>query len=248
MHYPRFRIRWKTLAANAKSDMSDFCNQSGGAPSKFRSQVRSEISIRDRDSVQAAKETSMPRLALYTFGVLKDVTRSEILSDFVAIAPSVYADAETVDGFIAHAGAARPDLSGKSKLGEDFGPWGIAVAPRFYKGSTKPGEDTIITTLSLWRDIEAARRFTYGGLHRTALRRRSEWFQKPEWPGYVLWWVADENVPTWTEGARKLEAIDDDGPTSTGFDFATCFDSAGRKIEPAQGNERIRARLEQTRS
>jgi hypothetical protein len=190
----------------------------------------------------------MPRLALYTFGVLKDVTGSEILSDFVAIAPSVYAEAETVDGFIAHAGAARPDLSGKSKRGEDFGPWGIAAAPRFYKGSTKPGEDTMITTLSLWRDIEAARRFTYGGLHGTALRRRSEWFKKPEWPGYVLWWVADEKVPTWTDGARKLEALGSDGPISTGFDFTTCFDSAGRKIELAQRNERLQVRLKQTRS
>jgi hypothetical protein len=175
----------------------------------------------------------MPRLALYTFGVLKDVTGSKILTDFFAMAPSVYAEA-AVDGFIAHAGAARPDLHGKAKFGEDFGPWGFAVAPRFYTGSTKSGEDTMITTLSLWRDIEAARRFSYGGLHRVALRRRSEWFQKPEWPGYVLWWVADDKVPTWTEGARKLEALDDDGPTNTGFNFATCFDPAGRKIEAQQ--------------
>jgi hypothetical protein len=78
----------------------------------------------------------------------------------------------------------------------------------------------MITTLSLWLDIEAARRFSYGGLHRVALRRRTEWFQKPEWPGYVLWWVADDKVPTWTEGARKLEALDNDGPTNTGFNFA----------------------------
>lgn len=172
----------------------------------------------------------MPRLALYTFGVLKGVTGSEALREFSAMAPLVFGEADTVDGFISHAGAARPDLAGKSKFGEDFGPWGIAVAPRFYTGSTKSGEDTMITTLSLWRDIVAARRFTYGGLHRAALRRRSEWFQKPEWPGYVLWWVADEKVPTWTEGARKLEALDDEGPTSTSFNFTTYFDSTGRKL------------------
>jgi hypothetical protein len=190
----------------------------------------------------------MPRLALYTFGVLKDVMGSEILTDFVAMAPSVYAESGAVDGFIAHAAAARPDLIGKAKFGEDFGPWGIYVAPRFYTGSTKPGEETMIITLSLWRDIEAARLFSYGGLHRVALRRRSEWFQKPEWPGYVLWWVADDKVPTWTEGARKLEALDDDGATNTGFNFATCFGPAGRKIEPAQRNEHIELRFEQTQS
>ena len=28
-------------------------------------------------------------------------------------------------------------------------------------------------------DIEIARRFTYGGLHRATLKRRSDWFHKP---------------------------------------------------------------------
>lgn len=172
----------------------------------------------------------MSRIALYTFGVLKAPTGSEILVDFVAQAPSVFAEAGAIEGFFGHAGAARPDLAGKSKFGEDFGPWGIAVAPRFYEGFSKRGEETMITTLSVWRDIEIARRFTYGGLHRAALKRRSDWFHKPVWPGYVLWWVEDDKIPTWAEGARKLEALDDDGPTSAGFNFAACFDPAGRKI------------------
>ena len=180
----------------------------------------------------------MPRLALYTFGVLRDVPGSEMVRDFFALVPTVFAAASTIDGFIAHAGAAHPDLIGNSKVGQDFGPWGTAVAPRFYKGSTKPGEGTMLTTLSLWRDIEAARRFTYGGLHRVALKRRSEWFEKPGWPTYVLWWAADDRTPTWSEAAGKLEALDDHGPTSAGFNFTKCFDPAGRKIETAHANER----------
>ena len=172
----------------------------------------------------------MSRLALYTFGVLKAPTGSQVLVDFVAQAPSVFAEAEAIEGFFGHASAARPDLAGKSKFGEDFGPWGIAVAPRFYEGFSKQGEETMITTLSLWRDIEIARRFTYGGLHRAALKRRSDWFHKPEWPGHVLWWVEDHKIPTWAEGARKLEALDGEGPTGAGFTFAACFDPAGRKI------------------
>jgi hypothetical protein len=174
----------------------------------------------------------MPRIALYTFGVLKAPTGSTILADFVAKTPSVFAEAEAIEGFFGHASAARPDLAGKSKLGEDFGPWGIAVAPRFYEAFAKRREETMIATLSLWRDIEIARQFTYGGSHRAALKRRSDWFHKPTWAGYVLWWVEDDRVPTWTEGARKLEALDDHGPASTGFNFASCFDPTGRKITP----------------
>jgi hypothetical protein len=86
----------------------------------------------------------MPCLALYTFGVLNHFSRSEMLTDVVAIAPSEFAEAKAVDGFSVHASAARPDLAGQAKLGKDFGPWGIAVVPRFHKGSTKPGEDTRI--------------------------------------------------------------------------------------------------------
>ena len=169
----------------------------------------------------------MSRLALYTFGVLKAPTGSESLADFVAMAPAVFAEVEGTDGFFGHATAARPDLAGKAKFGEDFGPWGIAVAPRFYDEFAKPGEETMITTLSLWRDIEVARQFAYGGLHRAALRRRGDWFHQAKWPGYVLWWAVDATVPTWAEGARKIEALADEGPTSAAFNFSDCFDSGG---------------------
>lgn len=178
------------------------------------------------------RNAPMPRLALYTFGVLKAPTGSETLVDFVTMAPAVFAQAEATEGFLGHAGAARPDLAGKAKFGEDFGPWGVAVAPSFYDRFSSPGAETMITTLSLWRDIDVARQFAYGGLHREALRRRSDWFRKPEWPGYVLWWTAKGEVPTWAQGAHKLEGLADGGPTSAGFNFAHCFDPVGRGIAP----------------
>lgn len=172
----------------------------------------------------------MPRVALYTFGVLRAPTGSEILTDFVAMAPLVFAEAASTDGFLGHATAARPDLAGKAKFGEDFGRWGIAVAPRFYDSFAKPGEETMITTLSLWRDLDVAYRFAYGGLHRAALSRRSDWFHKPGWPGYVLWWVGDQEVPTWAEGAGRLEKLADKGPTTAGFSFTSRFDPAGAPV------------------
>lgn len=176
----------------------------------------------------------MPRLALYTFAVMKDVPGSETVAGFWALAPRVFAAAQTADGFIAQAPPAR---SG-SNPGADPGPWGDRVAPRFYTGSARSDEVTMVATLSLWRDIEAARQFSYGGLHREALRRRREWAEHPRWPSYVLWWVADDEVPSWAEAARRLEALDDDGPTAASFDFKVGFDPAGRPIAAAAGNRR----------
>lgn len=157
-------------------------------------------------------------------------TGSESLADFVALAPSVFEQAEATDGFFGHATAARPDLIGKAKFGEDFGPWGIAVAPRFYEGFAKPGEETMITTLSLWRDVKLARQFCYGGLHRAALTRRSDWFRKADWPSYVLWWICDEKVPKWAEGAGKLEVLADNGPSSAAFTFTNAFNPDGEPV------------------
>jgi hypothetical protein len=54
-----FRIRWKALAADAKSDMSDFYKPSAALPSKFRSQVRSAISICERDRALNIKSLEM---------------------------------------------------------------------------------------------------------------------------------------------------------------------------------------------
>ena len=86
----------------------------------------------------------------------------------------MFAQAEAKDGFFSYATAARPNLIGKAKFGEDFDPWGVAVGPHFYEGFAKLREETMITTLSLWRDLELARQFYNGGLHRTALKRRND--------------------------------------------------------------------------
>jgi hypothetical protein len=168
-------------------------------------------------------------IALYTFGLLKAPFGAEEMSGLSAAAPSVYGEAETAEGFIGHAAAARPDLGGVVP-GQDYGPWGVFVAPRFYQGSTRRGEVAMIATLSLWQDVDAARQYVYNGLHRDALRRRTDWFTRHEFPGYVLWWVSADRVPTWAEGARKLEALTDDGPTPSAFNFVTRFDSSGRPL------------------
>jgi len=168
-----------------------------------------------------------PRVALYTFGLLRAPLGSEELREFASMSPSVFGEAAASKGFIANAAAARPDLKGQAGLGLDFGRWGVGVAPRFYTGSTRPRETAMIHTLSLWEDVEAARRFVYSGVHKTALQRRYDWFVKGDFPGYVLWWVAADKFPTWAEGARQLEALADNGPAPSGFTFSRSFDDQG---------------------
>lgn len=119
----------------------------------------------------------MARVALYTFGILKGAYQSEALTEFAGMARMIFPTLGGADGFIAQAGDARPDLLGRAGHGEDFGPWGVYVAPRFFDARWQASGASMVQTLSLWRDCEAARRFAYNGLHRDALKPSRAPFQ-----------------------------------------------------------------------
>ena len=74
-------------------------------------------------------------------------------------------------------------------------------------------------------DLESV--YAYNGRHMEALKKRSEWFVKPEWPTYVAWWVEDGETPTREDAARRLEHLHDKGSTPHAFDFKTPFDADG---------------------
>ena len=157
-------------------------------------------------------------LALYTFGVFREPAESPKNAGFHARNDAVFASAETSDGFIARSG--YPGDPGPQS-------WGPQVFPRFY---VERGDGWTPATLSLWRDIESAMGFAYGGLHREALRQARDWFAAPEWPPYAAWWEPDGVRPSWTDAARRHEALHDRGPTPFAFDFKTPFDAGGRSF------------------
>jgi hypothetical protein len=166
----------------------------------------------------------MTRLAIYTFGILRSDWEAAETASFQSATLEVFGEARASDGYIDHAGTARPDLKGKPALGHDFGAWGTYVLPRFYEGSLEPDKLTAIATLSLWRDIDSVRNFVYQGVHhRDALKRRYDWFVKGRWPGLVLWWIDDAETPTWAQGTAKLELLHDTGASPAAFSFNERF-------------------------
>ncbi|MGK2923968.1 MAG: DUF3291 domain-containing protein [Methyloceanibacter sp.] len=36
---------------------------------------------------------------------------------------------------------------------------------------------------------------------------------------YVMWWIADDEVPTWQQASRRLEHLHDNGGAPIAFDF-----------------------------
>lgn len=85
-------------------------------------------------------------------------------------------------------------------------------------------------TLSLWANLESVFAYAYLSDHAEALRLRREWFVKPAWPSYVIWWVADSHEPSWQEAVERHQRLHTQGPTPHAFTFPTPFDAESHPL------------------
>jgi Domain of unknown function (DUF3291) len=154
------------------------------------------------------------RIVLYTFGVFWEPFDSPVNDAFHARNDDNFRAAEMSEGIIARSGYEG-----------DPGPesWGEHTYPRFYNGV-----DHSPSTLSLWHDLISPMAFSYAGIHADAMRHAREWFVKPEWPRYALWWVEQNHRPDWAEAVKRHEYLHDHGPSRHAFDFKNAFDNDGQ--------------------
>ncbi|PHQ52632.1 hypothetical protein BLA24_06445, partial [Streptomyces cinnamoneus] len=166
-------------------------------------------------------------LALYTFGVLKSplADPARLTQEFYESGEAVYREIGQHPGYIAHAEPA--EHSRGALFGSDWGAWGEFAVPAWY-GKGRTAETTALAaTLSLWTDLGSAIDAVYTGLHRVALNRRHDWFERTGHPSHVSWWVADGAIPTWQDGVTRLEHLHDHGYAPHAFTFHHSFDPAG---------------------
>ncbi len=175
----------------------------------------------------------MARLAFHTFGLMIAARNTAPVQGFTDRNPEAIRIAEETPGFIARAIPLNRDPA-VSRFTWDYGPWGRYVLARFYTGGPAPENDNAATTLSLWESIESVGRFAYTGKHKEALDLRHEWFLPPQWPTYVMWWVADDAIPTWADAAERLEHLHDHGPTPFAFGFRQSFTPEGQPRQAAR--------------
>jgi len=176
----------------------------------------------------------MPRLALYTFGVLKTplADRGALTREFYRAGDAVYRRIRRCPGYVAHA---EPLDGGPGDLfGADWGAWGEFVVPDWYGKGCTAETTALAATLSLWTDVRSAFDAVYAGVHREALNRRHDWFERTGYPGHVFWWVPDGEIPTWRDGVPKLEQLHDHGPAPHAFTFRHSFAPDGT---PASSDE-----------
>jgi hypothetical protein len=178
--------------------------------------------------VFAAFKGQFMRVAFTTFAILQQPYGHPAVQEFDDRTPDVFKEAEGSPGFIARA----KEVSGSelSNFERDWGPWGRFCVPRFYTLGRETDTDQRASTLSIWRDLPSVFQFVYGGLHLEAFRKRAQWFLKPEWPTYAIWWIGEDHTPQWSEACQKLEQLHDHGPSPSVFDFKACFDESGKPV------------------
>ena len=159
--------------------------------------------------------TNSYQLALYTFGIFKKPSNDAANDGFHLRNDPILKLVDGAPGMIARAGYDGDPGSAS---------WGKQVYPRFY---VEQGDGFSPSTLSVWRDLESLFAFTYFGLHSEALVKGREWFKKPEWPPYVLWWVNKGQYPTWAQGVERHEHLHDRGPMAFAFTFKAAFNFDG---------------------
>ena len=85
----------------------------------------------------------------------------------------------------------------------------------------------VASNLSVWNDVESLEAFVFSNeAHRDILRRRREWFDKLEFY-LVLWWVSAGHRPDLEEAKRRLECLQENGPTAEAFTFRDRYSSPG---------------------
>jgi hypothetical protein len=84
-----------------------------------------------------------------------------------------------------------------------------------------------IVNMSVWESVEALFDFVYRTSHRDVMAKRRNWFERPEGPYLVLWWIPAGTIPTPEEGLERLRWLDRNGPSPHAFDFRGKFAPPG---------------------
>jgi hypothetical protein len=135
-------------------------------------------------------------LAQFNIGRLRHPLEDPRMADFVNNLALVNGIAERTPGFVWR----YQDESGN------------ATATRPY--ATDP---QMAINLSVWENVEALERFVWQTVHKRFYGRRAEWFEHPDGPYFVMWWVPSGHRPDVREAVDRLEHLKLHGSTDHAF-------------------------------
>ncbi len=76
-----------------------------------------------------------------------------------------------------------------------------------------------LVNMSVWQTVEALKKYVYRSEHLEFFRRRPEWFE-PDAKRVALWWVKAGTLPELADAVRRVEFLEQHGPSPYAFGFA----------------------------
>lgn len=92
----------------------------------------------------------------------------------------------------------------------------------------RPFEPDVIVNLTVWESVESLNDYTYRSAHLEPMRRRREWFHRPDGPHLVLWWIAAGTPPTTAQAAERLDLLARGGPSPEAFTLRQPYQAPGQ--------------------
>jgi len=142
-------------------------------------------------------------IAQFNFGRMRWPAEDPRMAGFVGALDQVFALADTARGFVR-----RIDDAEIAR--------GLAAAGFDPRTSA---------TVSVWRDLESLRSYTFDTVHGTHLTRAAEWFEKSASPQLVIWPCAENSHPNVREALARLDDLRQYGPSERAFGW----DGPGRQ-------------------
>ena len=144
-------------------------------------------------------------LAQLNLGLFRAALDTEEMAEFARALDPINAIAESTPGFI-------------WRLKDEAG-----APSSFVK---VPGADDPLwaPNMSVWQDLESLKHFMYKSGHASYLRRRTEWFQKPDRQINVLWWIPAGEIPTLEDAVKRLDYLNEHGPSEQGWPLTKPMD------------------------
>ena len=81
----------------------------------------------------------------------------------------------------------------------------------------------LLVNMSVWNTPDDLKNYVYRSGHLEFYLKRSQWFEAPKQPHYVLWWVPAGHIPSLEEARERLEHYRAHGATPHAFWFGKLF-------------------------
>lgn len=79
------------------------------------------------------------------------------------------------------------------------------------------GDSSYAVNMSVWESVEALEKFVWQTVHSRIYDRKSEFFEKPTKPYFVMWWIEKGHTPTLEEARERLDHLTNNGPSEHAF-------------------------------